>query len=39
MSTSIKELMGSFYEAFSGKADLLDAAIIDYWDDIPLPPG
>jgi predicted ester cyclase len=39
MSTSITELIGTFYEAASGKADLLDAAITDDWDDIPLGPG
>jgi predicted ester cyclase len=39
MSTSITELIGSFYQAFSGKPELLDAVIIDDWDDIPLGPG
>jgi hypothetical protein len=35
MSTSITALIGSFYEAFSGKTELLDAVITDDWDDIP----
>jgi steroid delta-isomerase-like uncharacterized protein len=39
MSTSITELIGSFYEAFNGKTELLDAVITDDWDDIPLAPG
>ena len=39
MSTSINELIGTFYEALSGKAELLDAVITDDWDDIPLGPG
>jgi len=39
MSTSITELIGSFYEAFTGQTDLLDAAMTDDWDDIPLAPG
>jgi steroid delta-isomerase-like uncharacterized protein len=39
MSTSIAALIGSFYEAFSGKTELLDAVITDDWDDIPLGPG
>jgi steroid delta-isomerase-like uncharacterized protein len=39
MSTSITELIGSFYEAFSGKTELLDAVLADDWDDIPLAPG
>jgi len=39
MSTSISNLIGSFYEAASGKPELLDAVIIDDWDDIPLGPG
>jgi len=39
MSTSVTELIGSFYEAFSGETGLLDAVITDDWDDIPLGPG
>jgi predicted ester cyclase len=39
MSTSIKTLIGTFYEAASGQPDLLDAVITDDWDDIPLGPG
>ena len=39
MSTSITELIGSFYEAFCGKTELLDAVLTDDWDDIPLGPG
>ena len=39
MSTSITELIGRFYQAFSGKPELLDAAITEDWDDIPLGPG
>ena len=38
MSTSITELIGSFYEAFCGKTELLDAVLTDEWDDIPLGP-
>ena len=39
MSTSINKLIGTFYEAFGGKPELLDAVITDDWDDIPLGPG
>jgi len=39
MSTSISNLIGSFYEAASGKPELLDAVIIDDWDDIPWGPA
>jgi predicted ester cyclase len=39
MSTSINNLIGTFYEAASGKTELLDAVIADDWDDIPLGPG
>ena len=39
MSASITELIGSFYEAFTGKAELLDTVLTDDWDDIPLGPG
>ena len=39
MSTSINSLIGAFYEAFSGKPGLLDTAITEDWDDIPLAPG
>ena len=39
MSASITELIGTFYEAASGKAELLDAVLADDWDDIPLGPG
>ena len=39
MSTSITELIGSFYEAVSGNTELLDAVITDDWDDIPLGRG
>jgi predicted ester cyclase len=39
MSTSLDKLIGSFYEAFSGKTELLDAVVSDDWDDIPLGPG
>ena len=39
MSTSINELIGTMYEATSGKAELLDAVITEDWDDIPLGPG
>jgi len=35
MSTSINNLIGTFYEAASGKAELLDAVTSDDWDDIP----
>ena len=36
MPASINELIGTLYEAFSGKTELLDAVITDDWDDIPL---
>lgn len=39
MSSPIDQLIGTFYEAFSGKAELLDAVVTDDWDDIPLSPG
>ena len=39
MSTSISNLIGTFFEAFTGKVELLDAVITDDWDDIPLGPG
>ncbi|HTW02090.1 MAG TPA: ester cyclase [Streptosporangiaceae bacterium] len=39
MPTSITELIGSFYEAASGKTELLDAVMTDDWDDIPRGPG
>jgi predicted ester cyclase len=39
MSTSINNLIGTSYEAFSGKPELLDAVLADDWDDIPLGPG
>jgi predicted ester cyclase len=39
MSTSINTLIGTLYEAFSGKPELLDAVLADDWDDIPLVPG
>jgi steroid delta-isomerase-like uncharacterized protein len=39
MPTSINNLIGSFYQAFNGKTELLDAVITDDWDDIPLGPG
>jgi predicted ester cyclase len=39
MSTSIDELIGTFYEAFSGQPELLDAVLAEDWDDIPLGPG
>ena len=39
MSTSTNELIATMYEAFSGKAELLDDVITDDWDDIPLAPG
>ena len=39
MSTSINNLIGTFYEAASGKTELLDAVIADDWEDIPLGPG
>jgi steroid delta-isomerase-like uncharacterized protein len=39
MPTSIDNLIGNFYEAFSGKPELLDAVLTEDWDDIPLGPG
>jgi len=39
MSASIKDLIGTFYEAASGKPELLDAVITEDWEDIPLGPG
>ena len=39
MSTSINNLIGTFYEAASGEPELLDAVIAEDWDDIPPGPG
>ena len=39
MPTSINDLIDSFYQAFGGKPELLDAVLTDDWDDIPLAPG
>ena len=39
MPTSISNLIGIFYEAFSGQPELLDAVLTEDWDDIPLVPG
>jgi predicted ester cyclase len=39
MSTPINSLVATFYEAVSGKPELLDGVITDDWDDIPLAPG
>ena len=39
MLTSINNLIGPLYEAFSGQPELLDAVLTDDWDDIPLAPG
>jgi predicted ester cyclase len=39
MPTSINNLIGPLYEAFSGEPELLDAVLTDDWDDIPLVPG
>jgi predicted ester cyclase len=39
MSTSINNLIRSFYQAFGGKPELLDAVLTEDWDDIPLGPG
>ncbi|MET9565287.1 ester cyclase [Streptomyces tauricus] len=39
MTRSIEDLLGTFYEAFSGKPELLDDIVVDDWDDIPLGPG
>ena len=39
MSTSINNLIDSFYQAFSGETELLDAVITADWDDVPLGPG
>jgi predicted ester cyclase len=39
MSTYVNSLIDTFYEAAAGEADLLDAAITDDWNDIPLGPG
>ena len=39
MPTSISNLIGIFYEAFSGQPELLDAVFTEDWDDIPLVPG
>jgi predicted ester cyclase len=39
MPTSINSLIGTFYEAASGKSELLGAVITDDWQDIPLAPG
>jgi predicted ester cyclase len=37
--TSTDELIDAFYEAASGKTELLDAVITEDWEDIPLGPG
>lgn len=39
MTRSIEDLLATFYEAFSGKPELLDDIVVDDWDDIPLGPG
>jgi predicted ester cyclase len=39
MSTNINNLIGTFYEALSGKVELLDGVMTEDWDDIPLGPG
>lgn len=39
MSTSVNELIGTVYGAFSGKVELLDDVIAEDWEDIPLGPG
>ncbi len=39
MPTSIDKLIGNFYEAVTGKPELLDAVLAEDWDDIPLGPG
>ena len=39
MRTSIDNLIGTLYEAFTGKPELLDAVLTEDWDDIPLGPG
>jgi predicted ester cyclase len=39
MSRPINTLIGTLYEAFSDKPELLDAVLTDDWDDIPLVPG
>jgi hypothetical protein len=39
MSTSINNLIATFYEAASGHVELLGAVITDDWEDIPLAPG
>jgi hypothetical protein len=39
MSTSINNLTGLCYEAFSGKPGLLDTVLTEDWDDIALGPG
>jgi predicted ester cyclase len=39
MSTSISTFIGTFYEAATGKPELLEGVITDDWDDIPLGPG
>jgi steroid delta-isomerase-like uncharacterized protein len=39
MPASISNLIGTFYEAASGRTELLGAVIAEDWDDIPLGPG
>jgi predicted ester cyclase len=39
MPTNIDNLIGTLYEAFTGKVELLDGVITEDWDDIPLAPG
>ncbi|AEW98331.1 ester cyclase [Streptantibioticus cattleyicolor] len=39
MTDTIDKLIGTFYEAFSGRPELLDGIVADDWDDIPADPG
>ncbi|WP_328869367.1 hypothetical protein OHT76_04250 [Streptomyces sp. NBC_00287] len=34
-TTDVEKLIGTFYEAFSGRPELLDSIVADDWDDIP----
>ncbi|MFB7597024.1 ester cyclase [Streptomyces sp. NPDC056160] len=38
MTRTVEDLIGTFYEAFRGKPELLDDIVADDWADIPLGP-
>ena len=39
MPDPLPQLVDTFYRAFSGDTDLLDAVVAPDWEDIPLSPG